>query len=330
MKRHGNLYASIIARENILDAIKKAEKGRKDKTAVNWFESKREPLIDKLISDLENRTYKTSKYTSFTVKEPKERLIYCLPFYPDRILQHAILNVLKPVFMEKFTSDTYSCIEGRGIHSAAEKLKIAVRDKVSGNYYLKIDIAKYYPSIDLQVLKQKLRRVIKCEPTLQLVDEIINSHSPGLPIGNYLSQYLSNFYLSGIDHYVKEVLRVKHYFRYADDMLFIGPSKEYMKEILTNVTAEIEKLNLTLKGNVRISPVSRGIDFIGYKFYPTHTMLRKSIKNNFKSRVRKLNKAKVPNDYFKQMTASYYGWAVHCDAVNLLNTTLGEKIKLFK
>ncbi len=330
MKRNGNLYVKICSPDNINLAIEKAEKGRMFKKAISWFETDRENLTSKLISNLINQTYRTSSYSSFIVKEPKEREIFCLPFYPDRILQHAILNVLQPVFMEKFTSDTYSCIKGRGIHGAVVKLKTAIKNRPYSNYYLKIDISKYYPSIDREILKQKLNRVIKCKKTLSLINEIIDSHQPGLPIGNYLSQYLSNFYLSGIDHFVKEQLRVKYYFRYADDMLFLGESKENMKYILEAVTKEIQKLNLSVKNNIRIAPSSSGIDFIGYIFYHTHTLLRKSIKNRFKARVRRLIRRNVSDKEFKRKTSSYYGWCKHCNSKNLLRKTLGTKIKLYE
>lgn len=330
MNRYGNLYERICNIDNINSAIEKSEAKRRFKKAVVWFESDREKLTLQMIDNLRNNIHKTSKYSSFKVLEPKEREIFCLPFYPDRILQHAILNILEPIFMEKFTADTYSCIIGRGIHGAVVKLKMSMRDRSKSAYYLKIDISKYYPSIDLIILKSMLRRIIKCKPTLDLLDEIIDSHSPGLPIGNYLSQYLSNYYLSEFDHWVKEQLRVKYYFRYADDMLFLGSSKDEMNGILEAIKPQIDKLNLKIKNNIRIAPTSTGIDFIGYKFYPTHTLLRKSIKNRFKARVRRISRLNLSDLEFKRRTASYYGWCKHCDARNLIRKTLGDKIHLYE
>lgn len=330
MKRHGNLFDRICDRQNMELAIEKAEKRRRHKKAIAWFEKNREHNISQLITNLKNHKHSTSTYTSFIVQEPKEREIFCLPFYPDRILQHAILNILEPVFMEKFTADTYSCIKGRGIHGAVVKLKLAVRDRPFSDYYLKIDIEKYYNSVDLGLLKKMLRGAIKCKPTLDLLDEIIDSHSPGLPIGNYLSQYLSNFFLSEMDHLVKEELGVKHYFRYADDMLFLGSSKADMWRILEAVRPRIESLNLRIKNNIRIAPTATGIDFIGYKFFHSHTLLRKSIKQRFKARVRRLNARGVDDLYFKRKTASYYGWCKHCDARNLVRRTLEPKTYLYE
>lgn len=324
------MYEKIYERGNIDLAIEKSEAGRQYKKAVSWFEGDREKLTLEMIETLRQQKHRTSRYSSFKVKEPKEREIFCLPFYPDRILQHAILNILEPVFMEKFTADTYSCIVGRGIHRAVVKLKLAVHDRPGSDYYLKIDISKYYPSINHEILKPMLRRVIKCRETLALLDEIIDSHSPGLPIGNYLSQYLSNFFLSELDHWVKEELRVKYYFRYADDMLFLGSSKQEMHRILEAVRPRIEALNLRIKNNIRIAPVASGIDFIGYTFYHSHTLLRKSIKQRFKARVHRLNARGVDDLYFKRKTASYYGWCKHCDARNLVRRTLGPKTYLYE
>lgn len=327
MKRYGKLYEKIIQPENIELAIEKAMRGgKKHKRAVQWFCANREELTRTLINNLAQGNYKVSEYTQFTVKEPKERIIYCLPFYPDRIVQHAVMNILQPIFIEKFTADTYSSIKGRGIHQCARKLKKAIRDN---DYYLQIDIRKYYPSIDLEILKAQLRRMIKCERTLRLLDTIIDSHTQGgLPIGNYLSQYLSNYYLSELDHYIKEAMLVKHYYRYADDLVLLGSSKAEMTTYLREIENKISALNLEIKNNVRIAPTSIGIDFIGYNFFPTHTLLRKSIKQNLKRKVRRYIQA--DDIQFKRQTASHYGWAKHCDSKHLLKTIMGSRLHLYE
>lgn len=327
MKRYGKLYEQIIAVDNIELAINKAMQGvKKNKKAVKWFCANKEALTHKLIADLCSETYIVSEYNQFTVKEPKERVIYCLPFYPDRIVQHAIMNVLHPLFVEKFTADTYSSIKGRGIHQCARKLKKAIQEN---EYYLQVDIRKYYPSIDISIMKLQLRRLIKCTRTLKLLDAIIDSHKHGgLPIGNYLSQYLSNYHLSELDHYVKETMRVKHYYRYADDLVLLGHSKAEVTAYLRQIEVKIQALNLTIKNNVRIAPTLTGIDFIGYNFFPTHTLLRKSIKQNLKRKVRRHMQS--DDKEFKRQTASHYGWAKHCDSKHLLKTIMGDRIHLYE
>ena len=280
----------------------------------NWDEN-----ILKLHEMLINKTYKTSEYTTFTIFEPKERVIFRLPYFPDRIVHHAVMNILEPIFVSTFTTDTYSCIKQRGIHAAAFGVRRALRDIPGTQYCLKLDIRKFYPSIDHDVLKALLRRKIKDTDLLWLLDGIIDS-ADGLPIGNYLSQYFANFYLSYFDHWIKECLKVKYYFRYADDLVILSDNKPYLHQLLFDIRTYLkEELGLIVKDNYQVFPVDqRGIDFVGYVFYHTHTMLRKGIKKSF-ARMMTGNKN-------TQSIASYRGWAIHCDSKNLLKKLLNEQV----
>ena len=162
----------------------------------------REQNIQELHHQLMEGTFRTSPYDIFKIYTPKERDIYRLPYYPDRIVHHAVMNILEPIWCSIFTADTYSCIKGKGIHAAARKLKQYLREDPPGTRYcLKIDIRKYYPSIDHDILKQIIRRKIKDRRLLALLDEIIDS-AEGVPIGNYLSQYFANLYLAYFDHWI--------------------------------------------------------------------------------------------------------------------------------
>ena len=222
MKRIGNLYEKIISIENLELADKKARKGKTKTYGVRYHDRTREENIQKLHVLLKNKEYKTSKYSVFKIYEPKEREIYRLPYFPDRITHHAIMNILEPIWVSTFTSDTYSCIKKRGIHACKRGVERSLEIKNETEYCLKLDIKKYYPSVDGRIMKDIVRRKIKCKDTLWLLDEIIDS-SKGLPIGNYLSQYLSNLYLTYFDHWIKECKSVKHYFRYADDIVILSP-----------------------------------------------------------------------------------------------------------
>lgn len=270
---------------------------------------------DKNILDLHdvliNKTYQTSEYTTFTIYEPKERLIFRLPYYPDRIVHHAIMNILEPIFVSIFTADTYSCIKKRGIHAAVNAIKYAMKDIAGTEFCLKLDIKKFYPNIDHKILKQLLRKKIKDKDLLWLLDGIIES-ADGLPIGNYLSQYFANFYLTYFDHWIKEELQVKYYFRYADDMVILSDNKPYLHGILYQIRNYLqEKLKLQVKDNYQVFPVdTRGIDFVGYVFRHFYTRLRKSIKQNF---ARMLTGNRNPLS-----VASYLGWAKHCNSRNLV------------
>lgn len=307
MKRVGNIYDQICAMDNLRKAYVNAKKNHKNSYGVKLFDKDVEANLLKLQEELVNGTYRTGEYYIFKVYEPKEREIYRLDFR-HRVVHHAIMNILEPVWVSVFTRDTYSCVKKRGIHGCAKTLKRDLKDIEGTKYCLKLDIKKFYPNIDHDVLKHIIRRKIKCVRTLRLLDEVIDS-APGVPIGNYVSQYFANLYLSYFDHFLKEVKGVKYYYRYCDDMVILHSDKEFLRSMLDDIRAYLrEQLKLEIKSNYQIFPVkSRGIDFVGYVFYHTHILLRKSIK---KAMIVKRNN-------IKSMT-SYYGWCKHCNSYNLL------------
>lgn len=310
MKRIGNIYQSIISIENLNQADKNARKGKKEQYGVKLFDKAKESNLQALHELLKNNEFKTSQYKKFIIHDPKEREIFSLPYYPDRIVHHAIMNIMEPIFVRTFTNDTYSCIKSKGIHAALKALQTALMDKAGTAFCLKLDIKKFYPSIDHSVLKELIRRKIKDKQVLSLLDEIITS-ADGVPIGNYLSQYFANFYLTYFDHWLKEELRVKYYFRYADDIVILADNKPYLHKLLVEIAAYLnDNLKLTVKENYQVFPVeARGIDFVGYVCYHTHTRLRKGIKQSL---FRML--AKNPN---QKSMASYNGWLQHANCINL-------------
>lgn len=314
MKRIGNIYEQITNLKNIQEADAKAQKGKKTHYGVLLHNQNREGNLFKLQDMLMSKTYRTSPYDIFTIKETKERIVYRLPYFPDRITHHAIMNVLEPIFVSTFTADTYSCIKKRGIHKVKDKLESDLKDIEGTKYCLKLDIKKFYPSIDHDVLKALLRRKFKDKDLLWLLDEIIDS-APGLPIGNYLSQYLANFYLTYFDHWIKEEKQKKYYYRYADDIVILDSDKSKLHELLKEIKNYLSELKLEVKENYQVFPVqARGIDFVGYVFYHTHVLIRKSIKQNF---ARKLSRN--PEHLSKP---SYLGWLGHCNAKHLTKKLL--------
>ncbi|MGN6293741.1 MAG: reverse transcriptase domain-containing protein [Chitinophagaceae bacterium] len=320
MKRLGNLYEKICSIENLQLADAKARKGKAGQYGVQHHDQNREDNIINLHHLLLNKEYTTSPYYIFKIYDPKERDVYRLPYYPDRIVHHAIMNALEPMFVSNFTADTYSCIKGKGIHAAVSSVKKALRDRPGTQYCLKLDIKKFYPNIDHSTMKRLVRRKIKDQDLLWLLDDIIDS-AEGLPIGNYLSQYLANFYLSGLDHLLKEIKGVKYYFRYADDLVILSDSKQFLHALLADIRSYLSnELKLTIKENYQVFPVqARGIDFVGYRFYHSHTLLRKSIKQRF---ARKMSRRPSP-----LTVASYWGWAKHCNSQNLLKKLSNEQIQ---
>ncbi len=220
------------------------------------------------------------------------------------------MNVLEPIFVPTFTADTYSCIKGKGVHAALKAVRRALTDKEGTRYCLKLDVKKFYPSIDHQTLKDQLRRKFKDNDLLWLLGNIIDS-APGLPIGNYLSQYFANFFLSPLDHFVKEILRVRDYFRYSDDIVSFSGNKPYLHQLLSDIREFLLELKLFVKSNYQIFLMkARGLDFLGYHSFHTHTLLRKSIKQSFAREVAGSNN--------RASVASYMGWAKHADCKHLI------------
>lgn len=320
MKRINNLYSSIISIDNLTLASNNAKKGKLHQRSVQEFLKNPNHNIEQLHLLLKSNTFHTSEYSTFVIHEPKERVISRLPFYPDRIVHHAILNILEPIFVKHFVIDTYSCIKKRGIHLALNNLRKALKNTTETTYCLKLDITKFYPSINHQILKQQLQRKFKDAQLLNLLFEIIDS-APGVPIGNYLSQYFANFYLSPFDRWLKQDKRVKYYFRYADDIVILSNDKAYLHSLLSEIKNFLDvKLKLHVKENYQVFPVAaRGIDFVGYKTFHTHTLIRKRIKKAF---ARKLKTH--PNNL---SIASYKGWCKHANTKNLLKKLLpNEKV----
>lgn len=326
MKRQNNLYNRICTRENILQAYHKARAGKARTYGVQVFDSNLETNLETLYDDLDNDTYKTSKYSVFTIHEPKERIIFRLPFR-DRIVQHAIMNILEPIWVPVFIHNTYSSIKGRGIHAVVRDLKRNLKETESTEFCLKLDIRKFYPTIDHEILKSIVRKKIKDTRLLALLDGIIDS-APGVPIGNYLSQFFANLYLSYLDHWLKETLKVRYYYRYADDMVILCGSKPELHKIRVEIGNYLsESLNLDIKGNYQVFPVDvRGIDFVGYVFRHTHTLLRKSIKRNLCRRAASLNKKQLSDKEYRIRMSPHTGWAKHCNSKNLIKTVTNERI----
>lgn len=323
MKRYGNLYERIIDLENLRLADERARKGKLRSYGVNVHDKNRNANIFALRETLVKGEYRTSRYKIFTTVTDagKEREIYRLPYYPDRIMHHAIMNVMEPIWTGIFTADTYSCIKGRGIHGVARKMKEALRDCEGTRFCLKLDIRKFYPSINHGILKQLLRKKIKDVRLLALLDEVIDS-APGVPIGNYLSQFFANIYLAYFDHWIKEVCQVRHYFRYADDIVVLHRNKAKLHELFAGIKTYLQdNLKLEVKGNWQVFPVdSRGIDFVGYVFRHSHIRLRKSIKKSWARKAGRLRKKRLSRDEQIQALSCYNGWALHCNGINLLRS----------
>lgn len=320
MKRTGNLYDQIISINNLYLAEKKARRGKASREEIIEFVNNLDENIINLHLQLLSQTYTTGEYYRFTIYEPKQREIDKLP-YKDRVVHHAILNILESLFVSFFITNTYSCIKKRGIHKCLRDLNKSLKNVKDTKYCLKIDIKKFYPSISHNILKKLLRTKFKDEKLLHLLDNIIDSIS-GIPLGSYTSQWFGNFYLNKFDHWVKEKKKIKYYYRYCDDIVILGNDKEEL-HILRKEIQEYLKTNLELElSNYQVFPVSKGIDFLGYVSYPIHVKLRKSIKKSFIKMVQR-----HPN---RKSISSYWGWIKHCNGKQLWGKYIINNPKIIK
>lgn len=319
MKRYGHMYEQVCSYTNLFQAFHNAQKGKSSRQEVIQFNYNLEENLRSLQVELESMTYRTSDYVTFVKHEPKERIIFKLPFR-DRVVHWAIMQIVEPIWVSQFTSDTYACIKGRGVHSMTARLKKDIKNDPEGTRYcLKVDVKKFYPSINHEILKEVVRKKIKDPKLLALLDQLIDS-TDGVPIGNYTSQYFANLYLSEMDHILKEVQGVKYYYRYADDIVLLSSTKEQLHAWLAwmNDYLEIER-RVSLKSNYSIFPATNGIDFGGYVVFPTHTRARKRNKKSLCREVAKWRKKGLTSEEIRLKESSRLGFIKHCDSKHLLN-----------
>jgi hypothetical protein len=332
MKRYNNLYAQIYDMDNIIKAHANARKGKLHYAEVKFIDSDPERYLSEIQEMLMGKTFKNAEYTTLIRKmdSGKIREIMKLPYFPDRIIQHCIVQVMEDIWVKTMIPGTYACLKKRGIHACAKKIKKDIQKENETRYCLKIDVKKFYPSIDHDVLKAILRRKIKDNDLLWLLDEIIDS-APGIPIGNYLSQYFGNLYLTGFDHWMKEQLGCKYYYRYCDDIVVLSDSKQRLHELRKAAEDYMARnLKLKMKENWQVFNVaSRGIDFVGYRFFHHYTLLRTSIARKFvrKMRIIKKNHHRMTPVAVVNSIMSYSGWMQHADCRNLIHSHIDAEIR---
>ena len=320
MKRHGNLWDKIIDPDNLYLAYRKARKGKAWQKGILEFEKDVEGNLLKLQKMLCKGEFTTSEYRSKTIYEPKEREIYILPFYPDRIAQHALLQVVAPIWDNLMIHDSYACREGKGMHDASRK---TMRHVHNYKYCLKCDISKFYPSIDHNILMDIIENKIKCKPTLTLLEDIVRSFGGGknTPIGNYTSQWFGNLYMNELDNNLKQKHGVKTLIRYCDDFVMFSDSKQELQDLKRHIKRFLkDKLDLTFS-KWSIFKVVQGVDFLGYRHFPDKILLRKSTAKRVMKRIKALPKllmtGEITFDQYKSSIASTKGWLKWANTYNL-------------
>jgi len=311
----------------------KASLGKRDRKHVKAILDDIDYYALEIQKMLVNKTYVPSPYTIKRIYDgahKKERVISKPRFYPDQIIHWALMLVLEPIMMRGMYEYTCGSVPGRGTTYGQNLIRKALDDDYKGTKYcLKMDISKFYPSIDQSLLKKMFRRVIKDRNCLWLVDAIIESSESGLPIGNYTSQWFSNFFLQSLDHFIKEKLGVKHYIRYVDDLVILGGNKKELHRIRKEIEKFLESKKLKMKPNWQVFPVSkRFIDFLGLKFYRDKTTLRKANSLRIRRRMAKIAKKKTFNYLDACAIVSYWGWIKRSDSYNFYLKYVRSKVSL--
>jgi len=289
------MYNSIINFQNLLRAYKRTRCRKRYKRTPQRYEFRYETKLLSLQKKLKERVYKPRPYHKFIVFEPKRRQVSA-PHFEDRIVHHAIMNLIEPIFRKTFIKNSFACQKAKGHHQGIKTLQSVYQNFCLKNpnfYALKCDIKSYFASVDHQILSRLLEKQIHCPETLSFLQSIINSYedSPGkgIPIGNLTSQLFANIYLHPLDIFITQNLKEPNYFRYMDDFLVLSHNKEYLKELRNKIKVFLEK-NLKLQPHPRKSNIFRadfGLDFVGYVIYPDKTILRKKAIRRYKKRHKK-------------------------------------------
>lgn len=306
MKRLDGIWETMTSFENLLQAYRKARRGKRRRSGVAEFGLNLEREVLALHRSLQAGTYQPGEYRLFTIYERKPRVIAAAPFR-DRVVHHALMQMIEPPLDRTFISDSYACRKGKGVHAAVDRYQAWAQ---TYQYVLKMDIRQYFPSIDHELLKKKLRRRIKDPPVLHLLDRIIEG-SPsgtaeagyfsgddlltplerrtGIPIGNLTSQFFANLYLDDLDHYIKQVLNVRAYLRYVDDMAVLDHDKARLADIRAAVCERLAADRLRLHPNkAHVIRTTDGLNLLGYVVFPDRRRLRNDNGHRFARRVRRM------------------------------------------
>ena len=340
MKRYGNLFPKIVEMDNLFLAERRARAAKGWMRAVQVFELNLENNLRHIRNSLINHTFTTSPYRTKYAYYPKFREIFIVPFAPDRIVQHALMAVVEPIWDSILIDNTVSCRKGRGIDYA---FTLSAKFVNTNKYCLKCDISKFYPSINHNILFDLIQRKIKCPDTLWLIKDIVYSYGrqfnteTNSPIGNYTSQWFGNLYLDIIDRFATQVLKVD-YIRYCDDFIFFSNDKEQLQDIVEFLPEFLWDTRRLKLSKCDLFPTSRGLDFVGYRFFPSgYILLRKrtvkALKRRFKRLYRRIdNGAKVTHSSIRGKVASAIGLLSRCNAHNLKKHirfyTLVRKVKI--
>lgn len=348
MKRLGGIWDSVVGFDNLYLAYRKARRGKDASPEVGCFALNLERELLALQDELRSGDYCPGPYRLFTIYERKPRQIAAAPFR-DRVVHHAVMNVIESPLDRTFIYDSYACRKGKGVHQAVDRYQCWARRYA---YVLKMDVRQYFPSVDRDLLKQKLRRRIKDRRVLGLLDTLVDTgpatggppvyfpgddlftplaRRTGIPIGNLTSQFFANLYLDDLDHYLKETLRVGAYLRYVDDLVMLDDDKARLHAVREAVRAKLAEARLRLHPNkAHITHAAQGLDLLGYFVFPHRRRLRNDNGHRFARRLRRFaglyRSGRLAWDDFNPSVQSWLGHARHADTLGLRRRIFSETV----
>jgi RNA-directed DNA polymerase len=317
-KRHRNLIGRIVAPQTMALAYQRTAKAKRQTTGYLEFKEYAELNLARLANDMADGSYRPGPIRHFTIFEPKERLISAIPFR-DRVAQHALVAVIGPIFEAAFLPRTFACRDGLGTHAGIKLLQADMRRLGAPLYFLKTDFSKYFASIDRAVLHEAIERKIGCGATLDLIRAITPTTGTGLPIGSLTSQLYANVYGGTVDRLLQCGLKVRHWYRYMDDVVVLDRDSGRLRDIKERIVAlagDRLKLRLSRWG---IASVTRGVNFLGYRVWPSHKLLRRQSVIHARRAIRAMRAAgKV--DELRRFLAAWIGHARWADVEHLLHS----------
>lgn len=332
-KTANNLWDAMVSWDCLVEAYRRCAKGKRYKGEALRFGVRWEEELIELQQLLLWDMWRPRPMRSFSVYRPKTRLIEA-PDFRDRIVHHALAMACEPLFERRFIAQSYACRKGKGTHKATAHVQAMLRDarKRWGRVYvLQCDVRKYFPSIDHQRLLRQISRAISDPKVLQVWWRSIErtDQASGLPVGSLTSQMAGNAYLDPFDHWIKDDLGFRHYARYMDDWIVLGPCKAALHDLREEVRQRLAtELALTLHPKSRVYPASEGVDFCGYRTWTTHILPRKRNLLAARRRLRRLGQryaaGEVGRDRIDATVASFLGYTKHCSAGRSAASILAE------
>jgi RNA-directed DNA polymerase len=337
MKSYNHLWEQLISPENIKLAIQLSSLGKRKRSDVKKIVANPDKYVAYFQEYAENFENKPHVPKEIYDGISRKKRIIIVPWYCEQVIHHMVVNVLKPIFLKGMYEHSYGSLPNKGVHKAKNRIESWIRhDERNVKYYLKMDVKKYFNSIPHDILKEKLSSLIHDSRFLSLLFKIIDVIPVGIPLGFYTSQWLANWYLTGLDHYIKESLGAAHYIRYMDDMVIFGANKRKLHRIREAVENYLHSLGLLLKSSWRVERFSYGndegrdLDFMGFRFFRTRTILRKSVLLKASRKAKRISKKRHITVHDCRQMLSYKGWFSSTDTYRIFQQRIKPHVDFRK